>query len=261
MGAVTLARVRQQASVGVLADAFGDEALLPQLRAGDRARRRNGHRARRAALRADPRLSRSSPARTSRRCRSAFRTAHSSNSIVTIGDRLFLKGYRRVRRGINPEVEIGRYLTDVAHFPNCVPLAGVVEHVDATDGAVMTLALLQAYVRNQGDGWTYTLEYLARFLDTQRAVVEVAAGRARRLSRAHPHAGRAHRRAARGPRTRDDRSGVRAGTGDGTGLCPLDTTRARRRGRLARSARATPRQLSAASRPRARERCLPRATR
>jgi len=97
----------------------------------------------------------------------------SSNSIVTLGDRLFLKAYRRVRKGVNPEAEIGRFLTEVAHFPNCVPLAGVVEHKDA-EGALTTLGLLQAYVRNQGDGWTYTLEYLARFLDTQRALVEVA---------------------------------------------------------------------------------------
>jgi maltose alpha-D-glucosyltransferase/alpha-amylase len=48
-----------------------------------------------------------------------------------------------------------------------VPLAGVVEHVDG-EGAVSTLAILQAYVRNQGDGWNYTLEYLARFLDSRR---------------------------------------------------------------------------------------------
>src|SRR5205085_953684 len=32
---------------------------------------------------------------------------------------------------------------------------------------------LQAYVRNQGDAWTYTLEYVSRFLDTQRAAAEV----------------------------------------------------------------------------------------
>jgi maltose alpha-D-glucosyltransferase/alpha-amylase len=97
----------------------------------------------------------------------------SSNTIVTFGERLFLKAFRRVRRGVNPEVEIGRFLTDVAQFPNCVPLAGVVEHVDA-DGAVSTIAVLQAYVRNQGDGWSYTLGYLARFFDEQRANAEIA---------------------------------------------------------------------------------------
>jgi maltose alpha-D-glucosyltransferase/alpha-amylase len=77
-----------------------------------------------------------------------------------------------VRRGVNPEVEIGRFLTDVAHFPNCVPLAGVVEHVEP-DGSRTTLAVLQAYVSNQGDAWNYTLDYVVRFLDTHRAAADV----------------------------------------------------------------------------------------
>jgi maltose alpha-D-glucosyltransferase/alpha-amylase len=33
----------------------------------------------------------------------------------------------------------------------------------------MTLALLQGYVENQGDGWTYTLEYLNRFLEEHQS--------------------------------------------------------------------------------------------
>jgi maltose alpha-D-glucosyltransferase/alpha-amylase len=173
MGAVTLARVRQQASVGIMADAFGDEAFCRSLAA---AIGRGGEKATaRGTLRFVPTHAYAELAGTDVGAASVgLPHGQSSNSIVTIGERLFLKGYRRVRRGVNPEVEIGRYLTDVARFPNCVPLAGVLEHVDASDGAVMTLALLQAYVRNQGDGWTYTLEYVARFLDTQRAAVEVA---------------------------------------------------------------------------------------
>ena len=88
-----------------------------------------------------------------------------------LGERLFLKGYRRIRPGINPELEVGRFLTDVAHFPNCVPVAGAIEYTGA-DGTPMTLALLQAYVANQGDGWTYTQEYLDRFLEAQRGAAE-----------------------------------------------------------------------------------------
>ncbi len=34
----------------------------------------------------------------------------------------------------------------------------------------MTLALLQGYVENQGDGWSYTLDYLERYLDSCRTV-------------------------------------------------------------------------------------------
>jgi maltose alpha-D-glucosyltransferase/alpha-amylase len=52
----------------------------------------------------------------------------------------------------------------VARFPNSVPAAGAVEYV-AKDGTSTTLALLQGYVENQGDAWTYTVDYLKRFFD------------------------------------------------------------------------------------------------
>jgi maltose alpha-D-glucosyltransferase/alpha-amylase len=171
LGSVTIARVRQQASVGVLADAFGDEgfcrAVAIAIGRGGQIDTANGV-IRFLPTRSYPELAGNDVASL----RISIPHGLSSNTIVTLGQRLFLKGYRRVRRGVNPEVEIGRFLTDVAHFTNCVPLAGVVEHVDR-EGAVTTLAVLQAYVSNQGDAWSYTLEYLARFLDTQRAAAEV----------------------------------------------------------------------------------------
>ena len=86
---------------------------------------------------------------------------------MSLGERLFLKGYRRVRPGVNPELEVGRFLTEVARFRNCVPLAGALEYT-GTDGTSFTLALLQGYVANQGDGWTYTLDHLEHFLDEHR---------------------------------------------------------------------------------------------
>jgi len=90
--------------------------------------------------------------------------------VVAIGNRLFLKAYRRLGVGINPEFEVGRYLTTVARFRHCVPVAGALEHVSA-DGTSTTLALLQAYVANQGDGWDYTLDYLRRSLE-ERGVAD-----------------------------------------------------------------------------------------
>ncbi len=87
-----------------------------------------------------------------------------SNSATILGDTLFLKTFRRLREGVNPELEVGRFLTDVAHFANCVPVAGHVEYVDA-DGEVTGLALLQRYVPNQGDAWTVAIHELTRELE------------------------------------------------------------------------------------------------
>jgi len=89
----------------------------------------------------------------------------SSNTTLAIGDRLLLKGYRRLQPGVNPALEMGRFLTEVAAFSNAAPLAGAVEYEDEEDGTVIVLALLQGFVANQGDAWSYTLDYLKRFLD------------------------------------------------------------------------------------------------
>ena len=68
-----------------------------------------------------------------------------------------LKIYRRVQSGANPEIEMCRYLTETAHFDGTPAYLGSVTHV-SPEGAVTPLAILQRYVRNQGDGWTRTLD-------------------------------------------------------------------------------------------------------
>jgi maltose alpha-D-glucosyltransferase/alpha-amylase len=65
---------------------------------------------------------------------------------------------------VHPELEMGRFLTEVAHFPNTPALLGSIEHV-RNDGAVTALAILQAFVRNQGDAWQLSVEAVKRELD------------------------------------------------------------------------------------------------
>jgi maltose alpha-D-glucosyltransferase/alpha-amylase len=91
--------------------------------------------------------------------------AAQSNSTLVLGKRLALKIYRRLQPGEHPEVEVKRFLTDVAKFANTAPLLGVASYFDAA-GAGSTLATLETYVRCQGDAWTWTLEALKRILET-----------------------------------------------------------------------------------------------
>ncbi len=167
-----LARVRQQAQVGVMADAFADETFVPRARRrgalGPRAAGRAGTRALRAdhGVRGHPRRGRHRGAAAG-----AFARGADSNTGVTLGSRLFIKGYRTVRRGHESRVR-GRSLPDRGRtFANCVPVAGVVEYV-GNDGETTTLAMLQAYRSNQGDGWAHTLAYLERFVNDCRATGE-----------------------------------------------------------------------------------------
>lgn len=80
-----------------------------------------------------------------------------SNSTLVIGEEAVLKIYRRAQSGANPEVEMSRYLTEVAHFEGTPAYLGSLTHVSA-EGVATPLAILQRYVRNQGDGWTRTLD-------------------------------------------------------------------------------------------------------
>ena len=161
-----LARVRQQASVGVLADAAADENFCRSI--VDAIATGGEFRTGRATIRFTPTTVftelRGEPSET---LTSTLLHAQGSNTAVKIGDGLFLKLYRKLRPGLNPELEIGRYLTEVVRFPNIVPLAGCVEYF-ADDGTTYTLALLQAFTPNQGDGWDYTVNYLVRFLEDRR---------------------------------------------------------------------------------------------
>ena len=87
-----------------------------------------------------------------------------TNSSVILGERLILKVYRRLQKGTNPDLELRRYLTETVRFENTPPLLGAFEY-KGPDGELTTLGLLQGFVENQGDGWSYILDYLGRYLE------------------------------------------------------------------------------------------------
>jgi predicted trehalose synthase len=94
-----------------------------------------------------------------------------SNSSVVFGESLILKAFRRVEPGVNPELELLRFLSE-REFPHIAPLAGWYEiqgrQIDAT------LGILQEYVPDARDGWELALDELgddpAGLLDRLRAL-------------------------------------------------------------------------------------------
>ncbi|MBN8920442.1 MAG: maltose alpha-D-glucosyltransferase [Rhizobiales bacterium] len=89
-----------------------------------------------------------------------------SNTTVIVDDAYVVKVFRRVQEGINPDIEVTRFLTEEAGFENTPMFVGSVEF--EREGKATALAIAQAYVGNQGDGWTVTSSYLNRFLDDTR---------------------------------------------------------------------------------------------
>jgi len=161
----SIARIRQQSRTGILADAVADELFCHAVLAAIGESRELPCGA--GTIRFYPTRAFSAiVAKQDAEPLSAPGTA-GSNSTVRLGERLFFKFYRRLHDGRNPELEIGQFLTEVARFEHSVPVLGAVEYL-AQDGTSRTLALLQEYVVNQGDGWAHTLSYLERFLEQRR---------------------------------------------------------------------------------------------
>jgi len=81
-----------------------------------------------------------------------------SNTSVVLDERLVFKLYRRLEAGVNPELELLRFLTEHG-FPSIASLEGWAAHVGQPLDA--TLAILQHYVPVRRDGWTFALDDLA----------------------------------------------------------------------------------------------------
>lgn len=165
-----LARVRQRARVGILHDATWDDdfcrALLKglvkgesQTLAGDGVLRFN-------QTSSYPNVAPTSEALLRRPA------LDQSNTIVFVEDarRAVLKLYRGIQPGLAVEVEMGRFLTEMSPFKQIADLAGWIEY-ETPDGTY-TLAMLQRYISNQGNGWDYVLGFLTRHLEAAMATPE-----------------------------------------------------------------------------------------
>ncbi|MFH5925850.1 maltose alpha-D-glucosyltransferase [Roseomonas xinghualingensis] len=157
---LAFSRVRQGRQVGYLTDAFASDhfvhRVLKALREGAAAQTEDGpivfiggERMASLELGDEPSVRRL--------------PGEQSNSSIIVGEEVVLKILRKLTPGIHPEAEMTRYLTD-AGFANIAPLRGEVVR-EGKDGMPVTLMLLQGFVRNQGDGWGWTLDWLARAAD------------------------------------------------------------------------------------------------
>ena len=90
-------------------------------------------------------------------------SAEQSNSSLIVGDAVVLKMFRRVAGGEHPEAEMGRYLT-ARGFTHAPALLGEIVRT-ARDGTPFSLAIALAFVRNQGDAWSWTIDRLTRALE------------------------------------------------------------------------------------------------
>jgi maltokinase len=97
-----------------------------------------------------------------------------SNTSLVFDDELILKVFRRLEPGVNPELEMLRFLTEHG-FANIAALGGWYAYSGGPLSA--TLGILQEFVREGEDGWELALEEIGtaaeRFLARLRRLGEV----------------------------------------------------------------------------------------
>ncbi len=85
-----------------------------------------------------------------------------SNTSILYGSELFFKLFRKLDRGVNPDLEIPRQLEN-GGFEHTPAVAGELNY--ETDAGAYTLGVLKEYVSNEGDAWDYTLDTLGTFFE------------------------------------------------------------------------------------------------
>lgn len=87
---------------------------------------------------------------------SRFMGLEQSNTSVILNDRCVIKFFRRIYANKNPDYEMSRFLSDKKGFKNTPAYQGSLNIIDS-DNSIITIALMQEMVPNQGDAWEYML--------------------------------------------------------------------------------------------------------
>src|SRR5690606_8888034 len=99
-----------------------------------------------------------------------------SNTSVVFGDQLLVKLIRRLEDGENPELEVGRALTQVG-FAHASPVLGSLEY--RGQGRSITLAVAQGFVPNEGDAWSLVVDQFGRFFEEMVTTTDPLSGLSR----------------------------------------------------------------------------------
>lgn len=98
-----------------------------------------------------------------------------SKTLIVYEDRLLLKLFRKIDEGINPDLEIGRFLQEKKYLKHFASIAGALEYV-RPNAQPITLGILQEFIPDTISSWDYTLDRLRDYfeaVEVQQSVTEV----------------------------------------------------------------------------------------
>src|SRR5262249_37012472 len=88
---------------------------------------------------------------------------YQDNTAITYDNHFFLKVYRKVELGINPDQELSKQLSLRAQFKYVPRYLGSIEWKFRK--GIFVLGMLQVMVENHGDGYSYMLERVNNYIE------------------------------------------------------------------------------------------------
>jgi maltose alpha-D-glucosyltransferase/alpha-amylase len=87
-----------------------------------------------------------------------------THSSFLFGNQFFLKLYRKLEEGINPDIEIQKFITEKTSFKQVPTFEGKIEwlrpHKEPT-----AIAILESVVANEGTGWNFIMDALTGYFE------------------------------------------------------------------------------------------------
>ncbi|MFH0753457.1 MAG: maltose alpha-D-glucosyltransferase [Candidatus Omnitrophota bacterium] len=90
--------------------------------------------------------------------------ADQSNTAIIFGDAFFMKLFRKIEEGVNPDAEIIRYLSEERKYDYTPVFAGQVKYM-RPKAEPTAICVLQSYVHSQSDAWNYTVDQIKLYFD------------------------------------------------------------------------------------------------
>ena len=91
--------------------------------------------------------------------------AEETNTSLVYGEEFIFKLFRRAEDGVNPDIEISRFLTEKTDFTHLPPISGFLEYHRRRRKPV-SIGMLERFVHHEANGWQYTVDSLKRYFDT-----------------------------------------------------------------------------------------------
>ena len=106
-----------------------------------------------------------------------------SNTAIVYNDEFFFKLFRKLDEGLNPDLELVRFLSERAGFEHCPPYAGSIGVGEMHDDSYLNLGMMSGKVDNRGDAWGFFQELTERFYAGDGAVDDQTLERANLLGK------------------------------------------------------------------------------